>query len=188
MERNDLRSAPGRSCFFFYLATGTGSVQVVSLASRTFEGRYHYSPSVTELGFHCFCWWFFLVPGENQKSSPPTVPPPLPPSPPLSIEPREFVYRSSVYSNPTKFIGFFFYFCLHYRDIIIYISFPSYFCFMQFKLFLPWLTDFIIKKVYSGRDWIRANWENQIFVYWERKRLEIEIFLERSLRKTIRSL
>lgn len=73
-RRNDLRSAPGRSCFFFYLATGTGSVQVVSLASRTFEGRYHYSPSVTELGFHCFCWWFFLVPGENQKSSPPTVP------------------------------------------------------------------------------------------------------------------
>lgn len=55
-RRNDLRSAPGRSCFFFYLATGTGSVQVVSLASRTFEGRYHYSPSVTELGFHCFCW------------------------------------------------------------------------------------------------------------------------------------
>lgn len=73
-RRNDLRSAPGRSCFFFYLATGTGSVQVVSLASRTFEGRYHYSPSVTELGFHCFCWWFFLLPGENQKSSPPTVP------------------------------------------------------------------------------------------------------------------
>lgn len=73
-RRNDLRSAPGRSCFFFYLATGTGSVQVVSLASRTFEGRYHYSPSVTELRFHCFCWWFFLLPGENQKSSPPTVP------------------------------------------------------------------------------------------------------------------
>ena len=65
------RSAPGRSCFFFYLATGTGSVQVVSLASRTFEGRYQYSPSVTELGFHCFCWRFFSFfsgAGENQKS------------------------------------------------------------------------------------------------------------------------
>lgn len=99
-RRNDLRSAPGRSCFFFYLATGTGSVQVVSLASRTFEGRYHYSPSVTELGFHCFCWWFFLVPGENQKSSPPTMPRGVSLS--LSIEPRELVYYSIL-----KFIAFF---------------------------------------------------------------------------------
>lgn len=55
------------------------------------------------------------------------------------------------------------YFCFIYRDYS-YISFPSYFCFRGF--FPPdYLSDFIIKKVYSGRDWIRTNWENQIFVY-----------------------
>lgn len=99
-RRNDLRSAPRRSCFFFYLATGTGSVQVVSLASRTFEGRYHYSPSVTELRFHCFCWWFFLLPGENQKSSPPTVPRGAITSLSLSlsIEPRSCVRSSNLFT------------------------------------------------------------------------------------------